>query len=76
MSAARSVVFPFANSISSAGDTTRIDTKLERRLCCEVVGAMAGREFDEAVVSLYSSRPKIVEPREQDLRRNQLRFSR
>jgi len=75
MSAARAV-FPLANRVNPAESVNRIDRTLERKLFCEVVGAVAGREFDDAVVSIYQSRPKIVEPLDSDLRSRQFRFSR
>lgn len=75
MSAARQV-FPFPNRTHPAEQTNRYDRSLERRLCCEVVGAMAGREFDDAVIGIYRSRPKIVDPSDRDLRSKQFRFSR
>ena len=69
-------VFPLPSRTSPAESVNRIDRMLERKLFCEVVGAMTGQEFDDAVVGIYQSRPKIVEPRSTDLRSNQFRFSR
>lgn len=73
--AARSV-FPLPSRTSPAESVNRIDRTFERKLFCEVVGAITGQEFDDAVVGVYQFRPKIVEPRSTDLRSNQFRFSR
>jgi hypothetical protein len=62
------VVLP--SSAQPAERTAVLDRELEHKLYVETVSALAGCDFDEAVVSVYSYRPEREMPRAQDSRRN------
>jgi hypothetical protein len=72
MSAVRSVSFPFRlSSAQPAENTAVVDRDFERQLYMEQVSALQGRDFDEAVMAVYSYRPERELPQAKDSRRRQ-----
>ena len=51
-----------------------IDRDLEHQMYLEVVSALRGSEFDEAVCAVYSYRPERELPQAKDSRRAQKKY--
>jgi len=67
--------FPFQRSSAQAAEpTTMIDRDLEHQMYLEVVSALRGSEFDEAVCAVYSYRPERELPQAKDSRRAQKKY--
>ena len=67
--------FPFQRSSAQpAESTTILDRDLEHHLYVEVVSALRGSEFDEAVCAVYSYRPERELPQAADSRRRQKKY--
>jgi hypothetical protein len=69
MSSARSVSFPFQHSSAQpAAATVVVDREFEHQLYMEVVAVLRDSEFDNAVMTVYSSRPERELPQAKDSR--------
>lgn len=67
--------FPFQRSSAQTAEPTMVlDRELEHHLYIEVVSALRGSAFDEAVCAVYSYRPEREVPQAKDCRRAQKKY--